>query len=313
MVLLSVAKQILYPEKLFERGHPVQLLLYLFNQFNQEAAVLLLNQIEILCPEIPKQSQELIDKADKIYKTAYDQHQYYQSAATDEEKEYIEFEMKKKNKKMYKKNRKQIKKAKKKRYNRKSSQKQQNADDDQKETEEDDETDKNWMDAEQFQLCDLLYRKAIKLSPNCIKSHLKLTKFMFQTNKISAANKMHKKIIKMIKNAISHRKGSTPKQTARLNKKSKLSRNSGINILALGELQRLQTLIMSYFGYMHYMQDDVDSFEKALKRCLEREPKNIGMRCQYVVALTSNKQYEKCMFCTVICEYIAPLVYTHSL
>merc|ERR1712110_556449 len=102
--------------------------------------------------------------------------------------EYIEFEMKKTNKKIKEKNKKELKQI-----------------DENKETEEDDaktSTGKDWMDAQQFQLCDLLYRKAIKLSPNCIKTHLNLTKFLFQTNKMSAAHQIYEKTLKLIENAI---------------------------------------------------------------------------------------------------------------
>merc|ERR1712130_605603 len=44
---------------------------------------------------------------------------------------------------------------------------------------------------------------------------------------------------------------------------------------------------------MNYMNDDIKSFNKLLKQCLDREPNNIGLRCQYVVALTTNMEYEK--------------------
>ena len=63
MVLLSAVKSLFESENLFEKGHPVQLLLHIFIQFSQESAVILLQEIETLLPTIPIESRQYIQKA----------------------------------------------------------------------------------------------------------------------------------------------------------------------------------------------------------------------------------------------------------
>eukprot|EP01083_Nonionella_stella_P028967 79855_1 len=215
MVLLSTLKHVFSPEQPFEKGHPVQLLLYLFNQFNQEAVLLLLNQIETILPPISKQSIELTQKAERIFDEAFETHQQYQHASA-EEKEMIELDS--------------------------------------------DDNTKEWMNAEQFRLCDLYFRKASKLSPKCIKCRLKHLKFLMQCKKTSLAEDIYDKTLSTI-----------------------LQMNA----------PKIENLIRFYYAYLHYMEDDIESFDAMLSKCLEEEPNNIGMRCQYVVCLSTAQEYEK--------------------
>eukprot|EP01084_Bolivina_argentea_P104783 187606_1 len=266
MVLLGLIKETLNPENQFEHGHPVQLLLYIFNQFNQESVIFLRNILERTLPSIPNESKKLIDKAENMFKLAYEQHEYYENA-TDEEKEYIEQEIKKKQKEL-KQDEIDIKQNK-------------------KESKEED-----WMDRKQFQNCDLHFRKASKLSPKCIKCYLKHIIFLFQCKKISMANKIFQKTLTVIHN-LQNSKIKSKNKNKNKNKKNTNSHNNKMNLLTQTELKTIETLITFYFGYLYYMNDDINNWNKYLQKCLDLQGNNIGIRCQYIVCLITQTEYEK--------------------
>ena len=291
MVLLSAIKSLFESENLFEKGHPVQLLLHIFIQFSQESAVILLQEIETLLPAIPIESRQYIQKAQNVFSIQYQQKEYIQ-------KEEI------------------------------------NNDDDTKDTEQDDNinidqqeiknnnNNKEWMDNEKFQRCDLYFRKACKTSPKSIKCYIKHIKFLFQCNKMSSANEIYQKLINIIHNLQKSKKGKNSSSNlsskgsfghqvnnrtkGRFNKKAtKKSKNDNNNkksrekTLDLETLNKLETLTIFYFGYLYYMQDDNKIFDKYLNECLGREPNNIGLRCQYISCLTTSMEYEKAYIYTI--------------
>jgi len=347
MVLLSLLKDYLEPEQQFEKGHPVQLLLYLFNQFGQEAVVVLLNDIEVMLPAMNGECNKLIVRAQNVFNAEHATYQQYQSA-TAEQKEQIDRETQKKKNQLLKKKKNKLRN----RYKTASHTVSTFDDKESKsESEGDDELDPNhngiksdnhddndsttdgdtskmkkqkeWMDPEKFIRCDTLFRKACtKTAPHkyyALRCYMKYLKFLFQCHKFELAAEAQPKLLNLLHDLQKLKKNcastTTTKNGVHRNNISKLSRRSpangkvtykkssihpGMSVAAEQlfdsdsvDFHKLETLFIFYYGYLHYLQDDVNTFKEVMQQCIEREPDNIGIRCQYVVCLTSQTEYEQ--------------------